>query len=273
VDQSKNRARRFEPVVRFIGPFTLAPGKTGSHTVRLPQYTGSVRVMVTAAGKGNAFGAAEKTVTVSDPLMILATAPRVLSPGDRVALPVTVFAQEKGITDVGVSASSNEMISFTEASGSVKFSEPGDKDLELMFNTAGRPGTAAVTVNAEGGGEKATYSLNIPVRSPNPPDRRAETKVLAAGETYTKSFAPFGMDGTASASVEIFTLPSVNLSKRLGYLTSFPHGCTEQITSAAFPQVYLPELLGSGWPIPALSGIMCRRPFAPSPRGRSLQGR
>jgi uncharacterized protein YfaS (alpha-2-macroglobulin family) len=246
VDQSKNRERRFEPVVRFIGPFTLAPGKTGSHTIRLPQYTGSVRVMVTAAGKANSFGAAEKTVTVSDPLMILATAPRVLSPGDKVALPVTVFAQEKGITDVSVTASSNEMISFTEASGAVKFSEPGDQDLELMFNTAERPGTAAITVNAGGGGEQATYSLNIPVRSPNPPDRRAETKVLAAGETFTKSFAPFGMDGTASASVEIFNLPSVNLSRRLGYLTSFPHGCTEQITSAAFPQVYLPELLGEG---------------------------
>jgi hypothetical protein len=252
IDQSKNRARRFEPVVRFIGPFTLAPGKTGSHRIRLPQYTGSVRVMVTASGKGNSFGSAEKTVTVSDPLMILATAPRVLSPGDKVALPVTVFAQENGISDVSVSASSNDMLSFTEATGSVKFSEPGDKDLELMFNTAGRPGTAAITVIAEGSGEKASYSLNIPVRSPNPPDRRAETKVVPAGQKYEKSFAPFGLEGTSSVTVEVFSLPSVNLGRRLGYLTSFPHGCTEQITSAAFPQVYLPELLGSGLADPGM---------------------
>ncbi len=246
VDQSKNRARRFEPVVRFIGPFTLAPGKTGTHKIKLPQYTGSVRVMVTAAGKGNSFGSSEKTVTVSDPLMILATAPRVLSPGDKVALPVTVFAQEKGITDVNVSATANEMITFTQASGAVSFSEPGDKDLELLFATADRPGTASISVTAEGSGEKASYSLNVPVRSPNPPDRRAETTVLPAGETYRKNFAPFGMAGSSSVSVEIFTLPSVNLGRRLKYLTSFPHGCTEQITSAAFPQVYLPDLLGSG---------------------------
>jgi len=246
IDQSRNRARRFEPVVRFIGPFTLAPGKSGSHKIRLPQYTGSVRVMVTAAGQGNTFGTAEKTVTVADPLMILATAPRVLSPGDKVALPVTVFAQEKGITDVNVSATSNEMISFTQASGAVQFSEPGDSDMELMFNTAERPGTATISVTAAGGGEKASYSLTVPVRSPNPPDRRAETKALQPGEKYEKSFVPFGLEGTSSVSVEIFSLPSVNLSRRLGYLTSFPHGCTEQITSAAFPQVYLPELLGSG---------------------------
>jgi uncharacterized protein YfaS (alpha-2-macroglobulin family) len=252
VDQSKNRARRFEPVVRFIGPFTLGPGKTGSHKIRLPQYTGSVRVMVTAAGDGNTFGSAEKSVTVSDPLMILATAPRVLSPGDRVALPVTVFAQEKGITDVSVSATANEMITFTEASGTVQFNEPGDRDLELMFATADRPGTATINVNAAGNGEKASYSINVPVRSPNPPDRRAETKALAAGETWQKNFKPFGIAGSSSVSVEIFTLPSVNLGRRLKYLTSFPHGCTEQITSAAFPQVYLPDLLGAGLDDPGL---------------------
>jgi len=246
IDQSKNRERRFEPVVRFIGPFTLAPGKTASHRIRLPQYTGSVRVMVTAAGKANSFGAAEKTVTVADPLMILATAPRVLSPGDRVALPVTVFAQEKKISDVRVSATSNDMITLTESAGAVSFSEPGDKDLELMFSTAPRTGTAKISVNAEGSGEKATYDLTVPVRSPNPPDRRAETKAVPKGQKFEKSFSPFGLEGTSAVSVEIFTLPSVNLSKRLRYLTAFPHGCSEQITSAAFPQVYLPDLLGSG---------------------------
>jgi alpha-2-macroglobulin len=73
--------------------------------------------------------------------------------------------------------------------------------------------------------------------------------------------------------VEIFTLPSVNLSKRLGYLTSFPHGCTEQITSAAFPQVYLPELLGSGLADPGLVRYNVQEAFAPSQRGRSLRGR
>lgn len=246
IDQSKNRARRFEPVVRFIGPFTLAPGKSGSHKITLPQYTGSVRVMVTAAGKGNTFGAADKSVTVSDPLMILATAPRVLSPGDKVALPVTVFAQENKIGEVQVTATGNEMVSFTRASDAVRFTEPGDKDLELFFNTADRQGKAEIKVTASGGGESATYNLQLQVRHPNPPERRAETQSIPAGGRFTKSFVPFGVPGTSMATIEVFSLPPVNLSRRLGYLTSFPHGCTEQIISAAFPQVYLPDLLGAG---------------------------
>ncbi len=245
LDQSKNRARRFEPVVRFMGPFTIEAGETGTHKLTLPRYTGSVRVMVTAAGERNTFGSAEKSVIVSDPLMILATAPRVLSPGDRVALPVTVFAQKKEISEVSVTATGNEMISFTQGTGTVRFSEPGEKDLELLFNTAPKPGKAIIKVSSTGGGESAAYDLEIEVRSPNPPERRSETKLIQPGGKFEKSFKPFGIEGSSKASVEVFTLPSVSLGRRLDWLIAFPHGCTEQVTSAAFPQVYLPEILGN----------------------------
>lgn len=251
IDQTKNRARRFVPVVRFMGPFTIEPGKTGTHTIRLPQYTGSVRVMVTAAGEANSFGSAEKSVVVSDPLMILATAPRVLSPGDRVALPVTVFAQKKEIDRVTVTATGNDMVTFAEPSGTVSFDEPGEKDLQFLFNTASRTGKAVIKVTATAGGETAAYDLEVEVRAPNPPERRSETHTVAPGGRYEKSFTPFGIAGTASATAEIFSLPSVNLTSRLAWLTDYPHGCTEQITSAAFPQVYLPQLLGNNLPDPA----------------------
>ena len=79
VDKSANKAKRFIPVVKFLGPFTLEAGKTNTHTITLPQYTGSVRTMV-IAGNDRAFGIAEKSVFVKDPLMVLVTAPRVISP-------------------------------------------------------------------------------------------------------------------------------------------------------------------------------------------------
>jgi uncharacterized protein YfaS (alpha-2-macroglobulin family) len=201
--------------------------------------------MVTAAADGNNFGSAEKSVIVSDPLMVLATAPRVLSPGDRVALPVTLFAQKKDIGEVTVTVAGNEMVSFSESSSTVRFTEPGEKDLEMLFTTASRPGKAVIKVTANAGSETAVYDMEVEVRSPNPPERRSETVIVQAGGEYKKSFAPFGLENTSKASVEIFSLPSVNLGSRLGWLTSYPHGCTEQVTSAAFPQLYLPDLLGN----------------------------
>ena len=103
IDKSANKAKRFVPVVKFLGPFTLEAGKTNTHAITLPQYTGSVRTMV-IAGSDRAFGIAEKSVLVKDPLMILVTAPRVISPGEKVALPVTLFIQKEGIKDITVKA-------------------------------------------------------------------------------------------------------------------------------------------------------------------------
>ncbi|MCP3899363.1 MAG: hypothetical protein GY707_06595, partial [Desulfobacteraceae bacterium] len=83
------KANRFPPMVRFLGPFDLEQGKTNTHDVDIPQYLGSVRVMV-VAGAGNAFGFDEKNVFVRKPLMILGTLPRVIGPEEEVSLPISV---------------------------------------------------------------------------------------------------------------------------------------------------------------------------------------
>jgi len=241
LDKSANKAQRFIPVVKFLGPFTLGAGKTNTHKITLPQYTGSVRVMV-IAGNERAFGVAEKSVLVKDPLMVLVTAPRVISPGEKAALPVTIFIQKENITDITLKAEGNELIKFEEGTKSITASGIGEKDAEFTFTTGNKMGKGKIKVTAEGGGEKAVYELEIDVRSPNPPETRAEVKLLKPGEKWEAGFNPFGLEGTNSASLEVSALPSVNLGKRIDYLLEYPHGCSEQITSSAFPQLWLKDL-------------------------------
>jgi alpha-2-macroglobulin len=90
-------------MVRFIGPFTLERNRKASHRIRVPEYTGSVRAMIVAGYEG-AYGNAETTVPVKKPLMILSTLPRRLSPGERVRVPVTVFAENRGTVSVRLDA-------------------------------------------------------------------------------------------------------------------------------------------------------------------------
>ena len=243
-DKSANKAKRFVPVVRFLGPFSLGAGKTNTHVISLPQYTGSVRMMV-IAGSDRSFGIAEKAVPVRDPLMVLVTAPRVISPGEKVALPMTLFIQKEGIKDIVVKAESNELVSFKENTVNVSATGPGEKDAELSFTAGEKRGIAKISITATGGGETATYNMTIEVRSPNPPETRSELKVLRNGEKWETSFRPIGISGSNSAILEVSSLPSINLEKRLDYLINYPHGCSEQITSAAFPQLWLKELKGT----------------------------
>jgi len=242
IDRSAYKTRRFVPVVKFIGPFTLGPGKTAVHHVSLPQYTGSVRTMV-IAGNDNGFGFAEKSITVRDPLMILATAPRSVSPGEKVTLPVTIFIQKDNIRNIDIFAESNDLISFPEKVRSINVSGSGERDEEFVFNVGEKTGMAKIRVRASGGGENAEYEINLDIRSPNPAETRSELKILRPGEHYDSSFEPFGTPGSDEAKIEASLLPSINLEKNLGYLINYPHGCTEQITSSAFPQLWLGNIL------------------------------
>ena len=75
LSKGKNqKANRFKPVVKYLGPFYLEKGAEKSHKIILPNYIGSVRTMVVAGDVENeAFGKAEKAVPVKKPLMVLAT--------------------------------------------------------------------------------------------------------------------------------------------------------------------------------------------------------
>ena len=241
IDRAANKAQRFIPVVKFLGPFTLGQGKTETHSITLPQYTGSVRAMV-IAGNDRAYGFTEKSVPVKDPLMILATAPRVVSPGEKVALPVTLFIQKENINSVNLTVEGNELVSFDETSLTIAVAGAGEKDVDFPFTAGDKTGIATIKLKASGGGETAVYDIELDVRSPNPPETRAELRILKPGGKWETSFTPFGMEGTNSATLETSLLPSVNLGKRLSYLIEYPHGCTEQIISAAFPQIWLNEL-------------------------------
>jgi alpha-2-macroglobulin len=242
-DKSANKVQRFVPVVRFLGPFTLGEGKTNSHAITLPQYTGSVRTMV-IAGSDRSFGIAEKSVFVKDPLMILVTAPRVVSPGEKAALPVTLFVQKEDIKEITLKAEGNDLVTIDQDNRSIAVNATGEKDTEFTFTAGEKTGIAKISVTASGGGETAKYNMEIEVRSPNPSETRAEMKILKQGEKWGSTFRPFGIEGSNAASLEVSSLPSINLEKRLEYLLDYPHGCSEQITSAAFPQLYLKDLTG-----------------------------
>jgi uncharacterized protein YfaS (alpha-2-macroglobulin family) len=56
-------------------------------------------------------------------------------------------------------------------------------------------------------------------------------------------YKPVGISGTNKGTIEVSSIPPINLQKRLKYLIAYPYGCIEQTTSSAFPQLYLAELM------------------------------
>lgn len=250
--ERKRRERRFPPVVKFLGAFELNAGETREHTITLPPYMGSVRVMLVAGDTANnkkkgeaisAYGSVEKTVTVTQPVTLFATLPRVLGPGESVNLPVNVFVSEAGISDVQISVEANDIFTVENGSASVQFKEPGDAIASLQLKVNDRIGKGWVKITARAGDEVATQEIYIDSRAANPPATVWESKLLQPGETWASPLQANGMVGTNKAALEVSSLPPLNLEERLDYLISYPHGCIEQITSAVFPQLRLGKLV------------------------------
>ncbi|MBP7496847.1 MAG: hypothetical protein KA792_04200 [Bacteroidales bacterium] len=250
IDRNKaaKNANRFKPMVKFLGPFHLKKGAVNTHSFIMPQYVGSVRVMVIAAYKG-AYGNAEKTATVKKPLMLLATLPRVIGPGETFKLPVDVFVMENNIKNVNVTITTNSLLKINpsaKGNGNIKtisFNKPGDNIVDFNIKTNKTVGIGKINITAVSGTETAKYSVEINVRNPNPKVTNISEYVINEGETKDASFILPGLEGTNKGVLEVSTVFPLNLEKRLRYLIDYPHGCAEQISSQAFAQLYLTDFV------------------------------
>lgn len=232
-------ADRFEPVVLFFGPFTLKNGKK-NHSIKLPKYIGSVRAMV-VAGNGKSFGCTEKTCTVTKPLMILGTPPRVIGPDEEFNLPVSIFA-DRNLGNVSLSIKVDNATVKGSKSAQVNFSKAGEQESAFTIETGKNTGIVKIEIVALAQGHKSVYNCELDIRDANARYSEKYYKAIAAGAQETITFDVHGRTGSNSAQINIAGLLPLNFGQRLNYLIDYPHGCIEQTVSKAFPQLYLSDV-------------------------------
>ena len=237
----KATVNRFKPVVRFEGPFLLKKGEKKRHTNLMPNYNGRVRVMV-VAGDGTAYGHTDKSVFVRKPVMLLGTLPRVIGVGEVMDVPATVFATENNIGNVKVSISCSDNMEIVGShTQELNFTQKEDKQATFRIRVKDAPGAGKVTITATGKGEKSVYETEIEIRSVRRPQTKVQALTIEPGKSWKETVSMPGVDGSNSLMLEVSDVPPINLGYRLNYLLGYPHGCLEQITSKAFPQLYLKE--------------------------------
>ena len=238
------KANRFKPVVTYLGPFVLKAGDRKTHTIKMPNYVGAIRTMVVAGNNATeAYGSVDKSVEVKKPLMVLATLPRKLSPGEKVTLPVTVFAMEKKVKNVNLKLKLSDGITVVgDQTKALTFKRPDEQMAYFELDVSKANGINTVEVIATGNGEKSTYKVELDVVNPNPITSRSLDKTLDPNATTNLDFETFGVPGTNTATLEFSTMPPMDFSRRLQYLIQYPHGCVEQTTSSVFPQLYLNDI-------------------------------
>lgn len=239
------KVSRFPPVVKFLGPFSLAQGAVARHDIELGPYVGAVRFMVVAGTPDGAYGTAELERPVKSDLMAYITAPRVLGPGERLAIPVTVFGfMGKGSAATLRLTVEGDASVVGDATRTVSFPEEGEQSASFELALGASVGSVRLTAEASGpGGRTTTQSVSIPVRSASVPVTTVTAATVAGKGTGVIDATLPGIDGSNDVWLELSLAPPIDLSGRLAYLLGYPHGCGEQTTSTAFPQLYLDDAM------------------------------
>lgn len=230
---------RFKPVVRFMGPFELKKGSTNTHQVKLPLYVGAVRVMV-VAGQNGAYGSAEKEVAVRAPLMSLSTLPRQIGINETIDLPVNVFAMEPNVKDATVKVSTTGILKLKGGNTqTVSFNQVGDKVLYFKLQSTSATGVEKVSITAMGAGKTFNEHIEINVNNPNPLAVFSQRQLVAGGETVTLPYYLAVKGGNDNyLSLELGSMPSVNIMGHYSYLSDYYHACSEQMASKALPMLF-----------------------------------
>ncbi len=220
----------------FSGPLTVGEDGTVKAEIPLPAFNGTVRLMaVTWSEKG--VGQAQQDVLVRDPVVLTASAPRFLAPGDqaRVLLELTHASGPAG--EVALAAS-GEGLTLGTLPASVTLAELGSERLSLPITApeAEGPVQLALSVTTPDG-KLLEKRLTIPVLANGARVSHESRFTLASGSDLTlpAELLENMVPGTASATLALGPAARFDAAAILRGLEEYPYGCTEQITSQAMP--------------------------------------
>lgn len=254
------QAKRFKIMSYWSGLKKANGSGIAEFEFDIPQFNGQIRLMAVAF-KDESFGSAEKNTTVADPIVLSNALPRFISPGDSVVMPVTISNTTANPANAEVSLA---------IKGPVKIAGSAIQNISINGKSEGRAtfimvadqtmDIANITVSVKALKETFLETTEIAIRPASTLQKISGSGSVNGGSNTiinvgSNDFIP----SSFKYDVVISKSPMVQFGNQLQYLTEYPYGCTEQIVSAAFPQLYygdLAALFGKKQNVNANSNVM-----------------
>lgn len=231
-----------ELVAYFSGPLRVGADGYARASFDLPAFNGSVKVMaVVWSAKG--VGQAQADVLVRDPVVVTASLPRFLAPGDESRLLLEIVHASGPTGQMGLEVSAKG-VALGEAPAAFDLAAGGKARFAVPI-TAGEAGEAAIDVAlTTPDGRVLRKALRLPVVVNDPAVMRVSRLDLAPGQAFTLGADAFAglMPGTGQATLAAGPIARLNAPGILAALDRSAYGCTEQITSRALPLLYFDQM-------------------------------
>lgn len=234
---------RFKPVSLHYGPYKLNAGKKQTHTLKLPEYLGKVRVMIIAVNEDN-FGNYEKQIEIKNPLFVQSQIPRSLNVTDKFKLPVSIFRDDKSISGFSIQAKSgSNLIKGLTSQKNLTFSK-GDQLTHLYdIEVENKVGVARMDFTVSSGKNTMTESTDVLVNYPHSYETESQGEILEPGQTMTIKVTPKGYPEVFTSNIIISGLKLPSFARYYDDLIEYPYGCLEQITSRGLALLFMDKII------------------------------
>ena len=222
----------------FSGPVTVGADGMAKIPVRVPDFEGQLRLMAVAYDAAQV-GSAQATTIVRDPVIEDVAVPRFLAPGDSALLAVSLHNTD-GVPGVyhlalhGTGAANARLEkNFTLAAG-----QRIQDSARIVANEVGIAHIDAVLSGP--GGYRVERGFDVAVRAPHYPVTLQNVALQPNNADFSpdpkllSNFAP----GSVVASIGYAAYQGIDVPSLLQSLWLYPYGCTEQLSSTAFPLLY-----------------------------------
>jgi len=235
------KRRRAGPVVFWSGIIESGPERREVFYDVPDYFAGRLNIMAAAVAP-DAVGVAEKQTVVKGPFVLTPNAPFFTAPGDEFTASLTIANQLEGaaVTDqVTVAAETLGGIEIIESpQNPVVIAQGKEVTVRFRVKTKDALGNAELKFSASAGNERTEQRATMSVRPASP-----RVAIVQSGwfrsDSHDVKFAGDFHAEFAKREAVVSTTP-LGLARGLAaYLREYPHGCSEQITSRAFPWLVL----------------------------------
>ncbi len=234
-------------VAFFSGPLQVDASGAVALPLDLPAFNGTVRLMAVAWSK-QSVGQAEADMLVRDPVVVTASLPRFLAPGDQSRMRIEMVHADGPAGEMALSAQVlGEGIALGQLPVAVVLGEQGKAVLELPVTAIGVGDPEVMLSLTTPDGKVLRQNLRLPVRANDPVVATTRRFSLQQGSSFQFTDDVFAglRPGTASAVLSAGPLAKFDVPGLLQSLDQYPYGCTEQVTSKALPLLYLSSVAQS----------------------------
>lgn len=233
-----------ELVAYFEGPVTIGPDGRAEVSFDLPAFNGTVRLMA-VAWSDRGVGQATTDITVRDPVVVTASLPRFLTPGDQSRILLEMVHADGPTGEMQLAVTSRGVALASQLIPRAVVLGEGERQVLSLPFSAVDPGLHEITVTlTTPDGVDLSRDLMLPVQINDPEIARTTRLSLAPGQTFTFDDNVFTglVAGSGSSTLSIGPLARFDAPGLLNALDRYPYGCTEQVVSQAMPLIYFGEV-------------------------------